>query len=318
MQKKNLVEAIELLNQSDQYRVIEKYNKPEFYNLSADIPKKIGVFLDIESTGLSFSTDKLIELGMVKFEYSADGRIFLMLEEFNGYQDPKVSISKFITELTGISDDMVKDQKIDPVAVDEYLKDVDLVVAHNAKFDRSFFEKTFPSIEPQAWACSMFDVNWNQEKIESHKLEYIAYKYNFFYEGHRAIIDCLVGIHILSQQLYNSKQLVLKQLLDNAMQPRFKLWAKNAPYAHKDILRARKYRWDTHPEHGFKAWSIEMAENLVENEIKFLKTEIYNSQMHIPVDIFDSYSRFSLNHKPQQNTKQYADKMNWINELQSA
>jgi DNA polymerase-3 subunit epsilon len=102
------------------------------------------------------------------------------------------------------------------------------------------------------------------------------------------------------------------------MQPRFKLWAKNAPYAHKDILRARKYRWDTHPEHGFKAWSIEMAENLVENEISFLKTEIYNSKMNIPVDIFDAYSRFSLNHKPQQNTKQYADKMNWINELQSA
>ena len=50
-----------------------------------------------------------------------------------------------------------------------------------------------------------------------------------------------------------------------------KLWAKNAPYAHKDILRTRKYRWDTHPEHGFKAWSIEMAENMVENEISFLK-----------------------------------------------
>jgi DNA polymerase-3 subunit epsilon len=318
MQKKNLLEAIELLNQTNQYRVIEKYNKPEFYNLSADIPKKIGVFLDIESTGLSFTEDKLVELGMVKFEYSADGRIFRILEEFNGYQDPEVSISAFITELTGISDDMVKGQKIDPVAVDEYLKDVELVIAHNAKFDRSFFEKTFPSIEPKAWACSMFDVNWNQEKIESHKLEYIAYKYNFFYEGHRAIIDCLVGIHILSQQLHNSKQLVLKQLLDNAMQPRFKLWAKNAPYAHKDILRMRKYRWDTRPEHGFKAWSIEMAENLVENEINFLKTEIYNSKMNIPVDIFDAYSRFSLNHNLQKNTSKYADKLTWINELQSA
>jgi DNA polymerase III subunit epsilon len=318
MQKKNLLEAIELLNQSDQYRVIQKYNKPEFYNLNADVPKKIGVFLDIESTGLSFTEDKLIELGMVKFEYSADGRIFRILEEFNGYQDPGIDISAFITELTGISDDMVKGQKIDAVAVDEYLKDVDLVVAHNAKFDRSFFEMTFPSIEPKAWACSMFDVNWNQEKIESHKLEYIAYKYNFFYEGHRAIIDCLVGIHILSQQLHNSQQLVLKQLLDNAMQPRFKLWAKNAAYEHKDILRTRKYRWDTHPEHGFKAWSIEIAENLVKNEINFLKTEIYNAKMNIPVDIFDAYSRFALNQNLQQSTSKYADKMNWVNELQSA
>jgi len=66
------------------------------------------------------------------------GRIFRILEEFNGYQDPKKSISAFITALTGISDDMVKGQKINESAVAEYLEDVDLIIAHNAKFDRSF------------------------------------------------------------------------------------------------------------------------------------------------------------------------------------
>jgi DNA polymerase-3 subunit epsilon len=309
---------VDTLNQSNQYRVITKYIKPEFYNLSADVPKKIGVFLDIESTGLSYTDDKLIELGMVKFEYSADGRIFRILEEFNGYQDPGRNISPFITELTGISDDMVKGKNIEETAVSEYLEDVDLIIAHNAKFDRSFFETTFPTIKPKAWACSMFDVNWNQESIESFKLEYISYKYNFFYEGHRAIIDCLVGIHILSQELYNSKQLVLKQLLDNAMQPRFKLWAKNAAYVHKDLLRSRKYRWETHPAHGFKAWSIELPENQVEAEINYLKEEIYQYRMNIPVDIFDAYSRFALNIHIQQDNNKYADKIAWINQLQNA
>jgi len=313
----DLMKMADILNQSPQYRVITKYNKPEFYNLSADIPKKIGVFLDIEATGLSFTEDKLIELGMVKFEYSLDGRIFRILEEFNGYQDPGSTISTFITGLTGINDDMVKGQKIDESDVAKYLENVDLIIAHNAMFDRSFFEITFPNIKPKAWACSMYDINWNQEKIESHKLEYIAYKYNFFYEGHRAIIDCLIGIHILSQKLYNSKQLALKQLLDNAMQPRFKLWAKNAAYAHKDLLRARQYRWDTHPIDNFKAWSIELPESQVEKEINYLKTEIYGSEMNIPVDIFDAYSRFSLNSYIQQDKNKYADKISWINELQA-
>ena len=312
----DLTKMVNTLNQSDQYRVITKYNKPEFYNLSADIPKKIGVFLDIESTGLLLGTDKLIELGMVKFEYSQDGRIFRILEEFNGYQDPQMDISAFITTLTGIDNDMVRGKNIDEAQVESYLKDVDLIIAHNAKFDRSFFETTFPTIEPKAWACSMYDVNWNSEQIESHKLEYIAYKYNFFYTGHRAIIDCLVGIHILSQQLYNSKQLVLKRLLDNALQPRFKLWAKNAPYEHKDLLRARRYRWDTHPVDKFKAWSIELPENQVENEINYLKNNIYNSSMNIPIDIFDAHNRFSLNNNIQQDNSKYADKINWINQLQ--
>lgn len=145
----NLVKMVDTLNQSDQYRVIKKYQKPEFYNLNGDVPKLIGVFLDIEATGLSFTEDKLIELGMVKFEYSADGRIFRILEEFSVYQDPNMPISEFITQLTGISNDMVKGHQIDEKSVADYLDNVDLIIAHNAQFDRAFFETTFPSIKPK-------------------------------------------------------------------------------------------------------------------------------------------------------------------------
>ena len=92
----------------------------------------------------------------------------------------------------------------------------------------------------------MFDVQWNQEGISSYKLEYIVYKYNFFYEGHRAVIDCLAGIHILAQELPCSQELVLKQLLTNALKLRFKLWAVGAYYDFKDLLRERGYRWENH------------------------------------------------------------------------
>ena len=313
---KDIINSITVLNQSDDHRVITRYKKPEFYNLNADMPKKIGVFLDIEATGLSFADDKLIELGMVKFEYSDDGRVFRILDEFNEYQDPGVDISSFITELTGITNEMVSGNHIDESSVSEFLKDVDLIIAHNAKFDRAFFESTFPNIEPKAWGCSMFDISWNNENIESHKLEYIAYKYNFFYEGHRAITDCLVGLHILSQTLYKSKQLALKQLLDNSLKPTYRIWAKNAPYECKDFLRGRRYRWNVHPEYGFKAWSIELPEHKVEDEILCLKDNVYTQQMNIPVDIFDAYSRFSvLNNK--YKSDDYADKIDWIKSLQN-
>jgi DNA polymerase III subunit epsilon len=167
----------------------------------------------------------------------------------------------------------------------------------------------------------MYDINWNSEKVESHKLEYIAYKYNFFYEGHRAVIDCLVGIHILAQTLANSNQLALTQLLENATQPRFKLWAKNAPYEHKDLLRMRKYRWDTHPIDDFKAWSIELPENKVAEEISYLKNNIYNGKINIPIEILDAYQRFSVHNKDTANynsidQNKYIDKQNWLNSLQ--
>jgi DNA polymerase-3 subunit epsilon len=187
MSTSKLDQIADQLRQSGEYRVIHRYQKPEGYNVVSPTDKKlIGVFLDIESTGLSHTIDKLLELGMVKFEYTEDGRIFNLLEEFNGYQDPKIPIPEHITKLTGITNDMVKDHSIENSKVAEYLEDVDIIISHNAQFDR-------------------------------------------------AIIDCLAGIHVLAQNLLNSKQLVLKHLLDNALQLEFRLWAKDAPYDCKDL-----------------------------------------------------------------------------------
>ncbi len=312
METTELKKMATLLRQSDQYRVIEKYQKPEAYNEDNHLPKLIGVFLDIEATGLSFAEDKIIELGMVKFEYTEDGRIFRLLDEFSGYQDPKTPLTEFITKLTGITDQMVAGQQINEAEVADYLNNVDLIIAHNAPFDRNFFEKTFRSIPPKPWACSMYNINWNQEEISSQKLEYIAYKYGFFYEGHRAVIDCLAGIHVLAQELPMSKQLVLKQLLSNANQITFKLWTTNAPYAHKDLLKERGYRWSTHQASNYKAWAIELPEDRVEAEIVFLRLNIYNaSALNIQIEIFDSYERFS-NNKMLPNTGKHQDKLEWV------
>ena len=260
MKTHDLKKLAAILRESNQYRVTEKYQKPEFYNTDDASNKLIGVFLDIEAKGLSHSNDKLIELGMVKFEYTEDGRIFRLLDEFSSYQDPNKPIPEYITELTGINDDTVRGRQINETEVADYLQNVDLIIAHNAQFDRTFFEMTFPTISPKAWGCSMYDIDWKFEGISSHKLEYIAYKYNFFFEGHRAIIDCLAGIHILAQELPNSRQAVLKQLLTNALAVRFKLYATNSPYESKDLLKARGYRWSMNQNDKHRAWSIELTE----------------------------------------------------------
>jgi len=326
MSNKELEQLADQLRKSDEYRVIRKYQKPEGYNLGNDgnnsndrsQNKLIGVFLDIEATGLLYPSDKLIELGMVKFEYTQDGSIFNLLEEFSGYQDPNTPISGFITKLTGINDDMVRGHSISEDEVSEYLKDVDIIIAHNAQFDRAFFETAFPNVAPKAWACSMRDINWNDEDISSLKLEYIAYRYNFFFEGHRAIIDCLAGIHILAQNLINSQKPVLKRLLDNAMQLEFKLWAKNAPYDSKEQLKARNYRWGMHPTNNYRAWYISIPEINVEEEIKYLRSDIYKTNASIPleVEIFDSFNKYSIIKQPLESiNEKYADKLMWIKNL---
>ena len=72
------------------------------------------VILDTETTGLSATEDAIIELGMVKLMYSKSlNRITSIIEVISVYEDPQRPITEQITRLTGITDEMVKNQRID-------------------------------------------------------------------------------------------------------------------------------------------------------------------------------------------------------------
>lgn len=289
-----LKNAIEVLTLSQNYKIIEKYQRPPYYNLDEHCEKFIGLFLDVETTGTNIINDKIIELGLVLFEYSADGKIFKILNEYSQYQDPKIPIPARITELTGISDDMVKNQLIDQDLFFEFFKQANLIIAHQAAFDRGFVETRFPTLAKKPWACSIHNIPWQQEGIESAKLEYLAYKFGFFYEGHRATIDCLAGLHILSKKLPKSGKLVFQALLEDCRKDSFKLWAANAPFESKDLLKARGYRWNAEGTGPYKAWYLELNDQQLLDEILFLWEEIYDQPIRLPLEIFNARNRFSI------------------------
>ena len=108
---------------------------------------------------------------------------------------------------------------------------------------------------------------------------------------------------------------MLKHLLDNALQLEFRLWAKDAPYDCKDLLKTRSYRWGTHPIHNFKAWHVEILENNVEEEIKYLRSSIYGRAIDIPIDILDAFSKYSINNQLLEKQDKYTDKFTWVQTL---
>jgi DNA polymerase III subunit epsilon len=55
----------------------------------------------------------------------------------------------------------------------------------------------------------------------------------------------------------------------------------------------RGYRWSMNQNDKQKAWFIELKEDQIEEEINYLRSEIYGGSINIPIEIFDSYSRFS-------------------------
>jgi DNA polymerase-3 subunit epsilon len=99
---------------------------------------KTGIILDTETTGLDAAKDEVIELAMVKFRYSDADAITGVTEIYQSFNEPSAPIPPAITELTGITDAMVAGQKVDAAAVDAFVGDANIVIAHNARFDRPF------------------------------------------------------------------------------------------------------------------------------------------------------------------------------------
>ncbi|MEM7281692.1 MAG: 3'-5' exonuclease, partial [Pseudomonadota bacterium] len=64
------------LNQHEDYRVIRRFVPKDVYHPDDGSDKLLGVFLDVETTGLDSSVDKVIELALLPFEFSPDGKIF--------------------------------------------------------------------------------------------------------------------------------------------------------------------------------------------------------------------------------------------------
>ena len=94
------------------------------------------IAFDFETTGLSPEDDRIIEIAAIKF---ADGS---PVDRFVTLINPERKIDPFITDITGISNDMVRDKPIESNIIEEFLEFLtDLpIVAHNISFDKSFLD----------------------------------------------------------------------------------------------------------------------------------------------------------------------------------
>ena len=153
------------------------------------------VVLDLETTGLSCRYDKIIEFGAVRIENGIEtGRLDLLI-------NPGRKLSKKITNLTHITDEMLKNKPTIDEAFDkilEFMGDA-ILVTHNADFDFSFLQEelrncgrpllTNPVIDTLALAWYLFP------KQRAHNLGALCRNFEVDYDpevAHRADYDAAV------------------------------------------------------------------------------------------------------------------------------
>ena len=280
------------LSADPDYKVLRRIKPRVELSPTPNRPLAKGVVIDTETTGLDPDTSKIIEIGLVAFEYDpVSGQPIRVIGSYGGLEDPGHPLSKETTELTGITDAMVAGQQIDSDRVNALVANASIVIAHNADFDRPFLEYRLPIFASLPWACSLTDIDWIAEKLGSRKLDYIAFQMGFFFGAHRAEEDCQALLEILAHPLPVSGQPGLKPLLDRLPNVGYTVYALNSPFATKDSLKARQYRWDAEG----KVWHRTLAgADAFNDEIAWLKATVYGGRSaKIDVEERDARSRFS-------------------------
>ena len=249
--------------------------------------------LDTETTGLSHQADKIIELAMLLVPVdTATGRPFGPVDIFEGFEDPGLPIPAVAQEITGISDAMVQGQRLDDATVAAMVARADLIVAHNAGFDRPFVEARFPGFAAKPWACSFMDIAWKAAGAGSSKLSALANDQGWFYDAHRAQVDCHALLQVLSQPVGDNDTTGLSQLIHAAGQPSYKVRATGSPFETKDKLKSRGYRWDAEA----KVWSCRVGSDaLLASELEWLTAEVYGHRRpQAEVEALDALTRYSI------------------------
>ncbi len=156
--------------------------------LPPELTDNVYVVFDIETTGLDLMNNGITEIGAVKI---VEGKI---TEQFTTLVKPDYFISDKIVELTGITNEMVKDSPKISAVIPDFMKFIDgaILVAHNAEFDTKFVRR-FATAEEYELKNKVMDTMDLARKYLPHlrknDLATIADYFSIIFQHHRALSD---------------------------------------------------------------------------------------------------------------------------------
>ncbi|UHA73899.1 PolC-type DNA polymerase III [Paenibacillus sp. 481] len=170
---------------------------------SRNLKEATYVVFDIETTGLSVSNNKIIEIAGIKMQ---DGK---EIDRYSSFVNPHQRIPYNIQQLTNITDDMVQDApEVDQVLREfvDFVEDA-VVVAHNARFDMGFVQNNLKKLGLPELTNPVLDTlelaRLLHPTMKNHRLNTLATKYKVALDNHHRAIDDTIALAGILQGLLN-------------------------------------------------------------------------------------------------------------------
>lgn len=212
---------------------------------SVRIDNKVLTIIDLETTGLDFQSDKIIEIGLISIVFNLEEGIIGLRHQYTAMQDPGEPLTVKIQEITGLTDAQLASQSIDWHEVLKILMQSDYVVCHNSSFDRRFLEAATPDfiqekIKQMSFGCTLNGIDWNHHGFLSQKLVDLNSRLKFRYPAHRALNDCWATINLLRQVPG-----ALNELIADIHQDKTLIFVTGTTYNQSSDLKAQRFSYSS-------------------------------------------------------------------------
>lgn len=158
--------------------------------------------VDLETTGYSPEYNEIIEIAAIKC------RGFQVVDEFSYLVKPRFPVDDFVSELTGITNEMLSSARSTSDVLPEFVDFIgnDVIIAHNANFDVNFIYDNLLSI------CNAFFINDFVDTMrfsrllhkdqKHHRLSDLCEYYGIVNDSaHRSLSDCRAALACYSQMI---------------------------------------------------------------------------------------------------------------------
>lgn len=243
------------------------------------------IILDVETTGFDPLRHSIVELCAARIAIDGKGAVVAVECVRTGLHDPGHPLSDTIRDITGLNDEDLAGQSIDPDSLMSFLATGQAVIAFNAGFDRPFVEGIAPKASSLRWGCAMRDIPWRTLGFEPGSQGYLLCQCGYYNPvAHRAKDDVLSLVQLMAHKCADGETVALKMLAAiDSRQWRFE--ATGAGYNQRHELKDRGYRWSAQN----KLWHKVVRGTKFRREYRWYKSVIGQRPAVVPLPAVERY-----------------------------